>query len=75
MDELKKGKVGFVRLLGVYRFLSSRMITSPTTTIAIIAPAPMPNTYVSVIGAGDGVGAGVGSGADSTFMAVSAEDP
>jgi hypothetical protein len=51
------------------------MITSPITTIAIIAAAPMPNTYVSVIGAGVGVGAGVAAGASPTFTAVSAEDP
>jgi len=51
------------------------MITRPITTIAIIAAAPMPNTYVSVIGAGVGVGAGVATGASSTPMAVSAEDP
>jgi len=42
---------------------------------AISIALPMPNTYVSVIGAGVGVGGGVGGGADSTFMAVSAEDP
>ena len=51
------------------------MITSPITTIAIIAPAPIPNTYVSVMGAGVGVGGGVAAGGSSTFMAVSAEDP
>jgi hypothetical protein len=52
-----------VCLLGAYRFLSIRMITSPIATIAIIAAAPMPNTYASVIGAGVGVGSGVACGA------------
>ena len=33
------------------------MRTSPTATIATIAPVPRPNTYVSVIGAGDSGGA------------------
>jgi hypothetical protein len=50
------------------------MITSPITMIATIMPIPKPVTYVSVIGAGVGVGAGVAAGAESTFMAVSAED-
>jgi len=51
-----------------YRFLSIKMMISPITMIAMIAPAPMPKTYVSVIGAGVGVGAGVGSGASATPM-------
>ena len=50
------------------------MITSPITTIAIIAPIPKPVTIISVIGAGVGVGACVGSGAFSTLMAVTAEE-
>jgi hypothetical protein len=75
MDELKKGKVGCAVPFGCYRFRSIRIITSPIKTIAIIAAAPMPKTYVSVIGAGVGVGAGVAAGASSTFMEVSAKDP
>ena len=47
------------------------MITSPMTTIAIIAPIPKPVTIVSVIDAGGSVGGGV-TDASSTFMAVSA---
>ncbi len=61
-------------LLNAYRFLSIRMTTSPIAMIAIIDPAPMPSTYVSVIGAGVGVGAGVASGAFSTLRAVTADD-
>ena len=42
--------------------------------IAIIEPAPKPNTYASVIGAGVAVGAAVGCGADSTLRAVTADE-
>jgi hypothetical protein len=62
-------------LLDVYRLLSSRKSSSPTTMIAMIIPMPKPIMYVSVIGAGVGVGAGVAAGAESTVTAVSAEDP
>ena len=62
-------------LLVVYRFLSSRKSSSPTTMIAMIMPMVEPKMYASVMGAGVGVGGGVAAGASSTFMAVSAEDP
>ena len=52
-----------------------RMSFIPITEIAIIAPAPMPNRYVSIIDAGVGVESGVAAGAYSTVMLVSAEDP
>lgn len=51
------------------------MITSPITTIAIIAAEPMPNTYVSVMVAGSGVAAGVAAGASSTNKEVCAKEP
>jgi len=74
----KKGGNGFVflllLLLFVYRFRSIRMIISPMTMIAIMAPAPMPNRHVSIIDAGVGVESGVAAGAYSTVMLVSAED-
>jgi hypothetical protein len=69
----KRGVLWF--LLVVYRFLSSRKSSSPTTTMAMIMPMPKPIMYVSVIGAGDGVGGGVAAGAESTVMAVSADEP
>ena len=53
------------------RFRSIRIITIPITKIAIIAAAPKPKTYESVIDSGADVGAGVDGGA-STYMAVSA---
>ena len=51
------------------------MITNPIAMIAMIAPAPRPNTYVSVIGAGDSVGGAVAAVADSTMMSVSSQEP
>jgi hypothetical protein len=75
IDKLKKGEVGFVCLLDVYRLLSSRKSSSPTTMIAMIMPIPKPVTYVSVIGAGVAGGGGVSAGAESTVMAVSAVEP
>jgi hypothetical protein len=75
MKKLKKGERSVAWFLSdAYRFLSIRMITMPITTIAIIAAAPIPKTYMSVIGAGVGVGAGVAAGASSTNKAVSAND-
>jgi len=71
----KRGKWFCAFLLVVYRLLSIRKSSSPTTTIAMIMPMPKPITYVSVIGAGVGVGGGVSAGASSTFMAVSADEP
>jgi len=68
-DSKKRGKIAWFWLCA-YRFLSIKMITSPTAMIAMIAPAPIPKTYVSVMGAGVGVGPGVGSGASSTLMYV-----
>jgi hypothetical protein len=58
--------------LGAYRFLNIST-TKPMMTAMSIA-MPVPNTYVSVIGAGVGVGAGVAAGVSSTPMAVSAND-
>jgi hypothetical protein len=69
MLKLKKGERE-VAFFGAYRFLSIRIITSPTTTIAMIMPMVAGTKYMSATDAGVGVGAGVGSGADSTFMAV-----
>jgi hypothetical protein len=76
VDELKKGKVGFVRFrLAAYRFRSSRKSSSPTTMMAMIMPMVAGTKYISDIGIGVGVGAGVAAGASSTFMAVSADEP
>ena len=49
------------------------MMISPIMTIATTAAAPMPKTYVSVIGAGIAVGAGVTTGS-TTVKAVSAHE-
>jgi hypothetical protein len=62
-------------LLVVYRFLSIRMSTAPTTTIAIMIPVIPGRMYRSAIDAGMGVGSAVAAGASSTFMPVSAYDP
>ena len=51
------------------------MMTRPIATIAASDAAPMPSTYVSVMGAGVADGAGVASGAFSTLMAVTADEP
>jgi hypothetical protein len=69
----KRGKIVLL-LFRAYRFLSISTITIVATTIAIMAAVPMPNTYVSVIGAGVGVGGGVACGGSTTFMAVTADD-
>ena len=46
----------------------------PITMIAIIAAAPIPNTYVSVIDGGADVGVGVAAGASDTSMNVCANE-
>ena len=70
----QKKERGVLVLPEIYRFLSIRITTSPIAMIAIIEPAPKPNTYASVIGAGVAVGAAVGCGADSTLRAVTADE-
>jgi hypothetical protein len=75
MKKLKKGERNVAWFLSdAYRFRSIRMITRPITTIAIMAAAPMPKTYVSVMGTGVGAGAGVASGASITVKAVTARE-
>ena len=56
--ERKWGKiVGFLRF--AYRFLSIRMITKPTTTMATIMPSVAGSKYMSAVDGGIGVGSGV----------------
>jgi len=59
----------------VYRVLSIRIITSPTTMIAIIIPIIPGRMYTSAVEAGIGVGSIVAARASSTLMAVSADEP
>jgi hypothetical protein len=64
----KRGGDFCVRVLFGYRFLSIRIITAPTTAIAMTMPA-MPGTkYRSAVDAGGGVGETVAAGASVTDM-------
>ena len=57
-----------VRVLFGYRFLSIRISTAPTTTIATMIPMVEGTRYMSATDAGVGVGVGVGVGASVTDM-------
>jgi hypothetical protein len=67
------------RLDFVYGFLYFlriiRISTRPITIMTTIAAAPIPKTYVSVIGAGVGSGGGGGSGATTVRVVPSLAPP
>jgi hypothetical protein len=72
--EKKRGKIRF--FYGLLYFLRIiKISTRPITTIAASPAAPIPNTYVSVIGAGVGSGGGVGSGATTVRVNPSLAPP
>ena len=69
----KRGKIACVRLL-LYRLLSSRKSSSPTTIIATMVPIDIGTKYKSAADAGDAVGGAVAAGCSSTVKLVSEYD-